>query len=204
MKSQQTSVQTVQVTPIQISAVELTLKAMPGSTLLMNKYSDKERDLMTQKQTGQTTEKKKIRNLEEEVAAKKHYTLDKEIGFPAAAFKAAFVEAAPYMEGMDKKLASSLQIMGGIIPLDFKKEDVNKAVTIDSGSTKAPRETWRPQFHEWSCRLTIQYNASLITVQQIVELAKLAGFHIGVGAWRPYTKKSNGGNHGMFTVITSK
>lgn len=192
----------IQVTPINLQSLKLTLKAMDGSTLLMNKYSDKERELMTKKQTGQTTEKKKIRNLDEEVEAKKHYTSDGKIGFPAAGFKAAFVEAAPYMEGMDKKLASSIQIMGGVIPLKFKKEQVNKAVTIDSGSTKAPRETWRPEYVEWSCELMIQFNSSQITARQIVELAKLAGFHIGVGAWRPYTKKSNGGNHGMFTVTS--
>lgn len=200
--SKQEKTMEIQVTPINLQSLKLNLKAMEGSTLLMNKYSDKERDLMTKKQTGQTTEKKKIRNLDDEVAAKKHYTSDEKIGFPAAAFKAAFVEAAPYMEGMDKKLASSIQIMGGVIPLKFKKEAVNKAVTIDSGSTKAPRETWRPEFFEWSVELNIQYNASQITAQQIVELAKLAGFHIGVGAWRPYTKKSNGGNHGMFTVTS--
>lgn len=192
----------IQVTPINLQSLTLNLRAMSGSTLLMNKYSDKERDLMTKKQTGQTTEKKKIRNLDEEVEAKKHKTSDGEIGFPAAGFKAAFVEAAPYMEGMDKKLASSIQIMGGIIPLKYKKEQVNKAVTTDSGMSKAPRETWRPEFVDWSVELNIQYNASQITAQQIVELAKLAGFHIGVGAWRPYTKKSNGGNHGMFTVTS--
>lgn len=198
--SKQEKTMEISVTPISLQSLKLTLKAMPGSTLLMSKYSNKERDLMTRKQTGQTTEKKKIRNLDEEVEAKKHYTSDGKIGFPAAGFKAALVEAAPYMEGMDKKLASSIQIMGGIIPLDYKKEQINKAVTIDSGSAKAPRETWRPEFVDWKCELNIQYNSSLITPQQIVELAKLAGFHIGVGSWRPYTKKSNGGNHGMFTV----
>lgn len=192
----------IQVTPINIQSLKLTLKAMEGSTLLMNKYSDKDKELMTKKQTGQTTEKKKIRNLDQEVEDKKHYTNDGKIGFPASAFKSSFVEASVYMEGMNKKLASSIQIMGGIIPLKYKKEQVNKAVTIDSGMNKAPRETWRPEFVDWSVELDIQYNASQITAQQIVELIKLAGFHIGVGAWRPYTKKSNGGNHGMYTVTS--
>ena len=44
--------------------------------------------------------------------------------------------------------------------------------------------------------VTIKYNAAQVTPDQVVELLKLAGFHIGIGGWRPQCD----GQYGMFHV----
>ena len=186
----------IKLSPIRLEVMNVKVKSMPDSTLLMNKMSDTERQKMLDKVTGKSTEKNKIRDLTKESEAKKHFTETGKLGFPADGFKAAIVEAAPYLEGMNKKLAKSIQVMGGVLPLIYKSEGINKSVTRDSGMTKAPRETWRPEIKDWSISLTIRYNASQITSTQVAELIKLAGFHIGVGAWRPQCS----GSHGMFTL----
>jgi hypothetical protein len=98
---------------------------------------------------------------------------------------------------MDKKKAKgSFFVIGSVIPIKFKKQTINKAVGRDSGINRAPREIWRPEFSDWSCELVIRYNASQITPDAIVNLANLAGFHIGVGAWTP----QHNGSYGMFRI----
>lgn len=190
-------VKRVSVEPIQLATMTLKIVAIPNSTLLMNKMSDSTRNQMIARTTGQTTEKSKFRDLKKECEDKIHYDEKGDIAFPTDAFKKAMVEVAPYLEDMDKKRAKgSFQILGSYTPLKYKKQTINKAVTRDSGITKAPRETWRPEFHDWSCTLNIQYNAQQITPLQIIELAKLSGFHIGIGAWRPQCS----GSHGLYTI----
>lgn len=187
---------------VDLQTIEVPIKAIKGSTLLLNKMRDKERQNMLDKVTGKSVDKNKIRDLDQETKEKIWYTDDGQVGFPASGFKLALVEAAPNTDSISKKLANSIQVMGNIIPLKYAKLTTNKAITYDSGITKAPRETWRPELHEWSCKLTICFNAKLMTAEQIVGLIRLAGFHIGIGSWRPYTKKTGGGSHGMFSVDT--
>jgi small-conductance mechanosensitive channel len=189
--------QKVTIEPIQLATMTLNIVSLPNSTLLMNKMSDSTRNQMIARTTGQSTEKAKYRDLKKESEDKIHYDEKGKIAMPTDAFKKAMVEVAPYLNDMDKKRAKgSFQIMGNYTPLKFKKQTINKAVTRDSGISRAPRETWRPEFEDWSCKLLVQYNFQQITPLQIIELAKLSGFHIGVGAWRPQCS----GSHGLYTV----
>lgn len=185
---------------VSLRTITVPIRAYPGSTLLMNKMSDETRNSMIDKVTGKAVDKKKIRDLNQECKDRVHYTDDGKPGLPATYFKGAIVEAATYDENLNKKIAKSIQVMGNVIPLVYKKQGINKAITYDSGMSKAPRETWRPEFHEWSCKVDVTFNSNIISPEQIVNLFKLAGAHIGVGAWRPYTLKSGGGSHGMFEI----
>ena len=194
---------TIAVDPIDVSlqTIKVPIRALHGSTLLMNKMRDKERQAMLDKVTGKGTDKSKIRNLEEEAEEKIWYDENKNIGFPASGFKQAIVEAAVYADIKGgKKLANSIQVLGNIVPLKYMKKDINKSITYDSGMTKAPRETWRPEFYEWTCEVVVTFNSKAISPEQVINLFRLAGFHIGIGSWRPYTKKTGGGNHGMFEI----
>jgi hypothetical protein len=189
----------VVIQPITIATMHLKLK---GETpFLMEAMSSTIRQQLLDMQTGKGKEKNKTRDMDKEVEEKIHRLDDGSVGFPSSGFKKAMVEVAPYLEGMDKKKAKgSFFIIGNLVPLKYKKQVVNKAVGRDSGINRAPREIWRPEFTDWSCVLEIKYNESQITPQQIVELAKLAGFHIGVGSWTP----QHSGQYGMFTVAGNK
>ena len=70
-------------------------------------------------------------------------------------------------------------------------------VKIGPGTTSL---TYRPMFEKWSCVLPIAYNANLISAEQIAQIFEYAGFHVGVGDWRP----ARNGEFGMFRVITNK
>lgn len=188
--------------PIEISTMNLSLK---GETpLLMEKMSEGIREQLKNIVTGKGKEKKKNRDLEQEVKDKIHKDKTGRVGFPAGGFKKAMVEVAPYLDGMDKKKAKGSffiigDLEGDLVSIKFKKQIVNKAVGRDSGINRAPREIWRPEFQGWSCSLKIKYNSTQITPEMIVELAKLAGFHIGVGSWTP----QHSGSYGMFAIESS-
>ena len=181
--------------PIQVATMSLNIRG--DTPLLMERFSDSTRTQLLERVTGKGKEKKKNRDMDAEVREKIHLTEDGKPGFPAAAFKRAMVEAAVYVNGMDKKRAKgSFFIMGNIIPIHAKRMVVNKVLGRDSGINRAPREIWRPEFQNWTTKLLIRFNASQITPSNIVELAKLAGFHIGVGGWRPQCS----GSYGMFSA----
>ena len=185
----------VDITPIKIATMQLNI--VGETPLLQEKMSDRIREQLKNIVTGKGKEKNKNRVLEEEVKEKIHRNAKGEVCFPTSGFKKAMVEAAPYLDGLDKKKAKgSFFILGELAPIKYKKQVTNKAVGRDSGINRAPREIWRPEFQDWSTTLTIRYNEQQITPAQIVELAKLAGFHIGVGSWTP----QHSGQFGMFTV----
>lgn len=187
----------VVISPVSVENMYLELK---GETpLLMNKFADREKKDMLDKQLKKTREKK-ARDIEQEVEEKIHRTPDGKPGFPATGFKKAMTESAPYLTGMDKKLAKgAFFILGNLVPIEYEKMVVNEATVKLSGRGSVSMVRFRPEFVNWSCKLLIRYNANQISPEQIVNLANLAGFHIGVGDWTP----QHGGQYGMFKVVAN-
>lgn len=54
----------------------------------------------------------------------------------------------------------------------------------------------RPIFREWSCKIELQYDDSLLNEEEVNHLVRVAGEIVGVGDWRP--------KFGRFKVETSK
>jgi hypothetical protein len=199
LEAMQITKHAITIKPIEVKTFTLNIKG--DTPLLMEKMSEKVREQLKNLVTGKGKEKNKTRVLEDEVKEKVHHDDKGNVGFPASGFKKAMVEVAPYLDGMDKKKAKGSffivgDLAGDLVSIKYKKQVTNKAVGRDSGINRAPREIWRPEFQDWSCKLFIKYNASQITLDQIIELAKLAGFHIGVGSWTP----QHSGIFGSFTV----
>jgi len=128
-----------------------------------------------------------------------YHTEDGNIGFPVAAFAKGMVEVAPYVDLDKKRVRGSVRILGNITPIEFKDKTLNTAVGKTSGMTKAPRKIIRPEFHGWSCALKILFNANEISAEQIVNLLNHAGFHMGIGGWRP----EHGGTYGQYEVSSA-
>jgi hypothetical protein len=187
----------VTINPLQIA--NMTARIVGITPYLSNKMSEKDKMSMLDKQMGKGSEKNKIRDPKQEVENKIHKLSNGDVGIPIVAIKKAMVESAPLLE-MEKKLVRGglfiLPTDGNLVPLKYKKMVVNEAITRDSGISRTPRTTFRPEFRDWSCEFTIKYNAKQVTPDQILNLLKVAGFHIGLGSWRPLTD----GNFGTFTV----
>jgi hypothetical protein len=180
---------------IDIATITLDIKGI--TPLLMEKFSDKTLKKLMDRDTGKGTERKVVRDFKKEAEDKIHTMTDGKPGFPATAFKRAMVEAAPYLEGMDKKRAKgSFFVLGDLVRINCRKQDTLQSVCKQSGATGAPMIVWRPQFWDWACKLIIRFNSKQISPDQIVSLARLAGFHIGIGGWRPQCN----GQYGMFDI----
>lgn len=189
----------VKINPIQIA--EMSLQITGTTPLLMEKMAERIREQLKNIQEGKGKEKNKNRDFEAEVQEKIHKDENGNVGFPASGFKKAMVEVAPYIDGLDKKLCKGSffvigDLNGDLVSIKYKKQTINKTVGRDSGINRAPREIWRPEFQGWSAVLKIKFNSSQITAEQVIQLAKLAGFHIGVGSWTP----QHSGSYGMFTL----
>lgn len=134
---------------------------------------------------------------EEKYEAKKHFNDKGELSFPSIAFLKGMTEVAPYIDGLDKKLVrGSVRMTQDMIPIEYKNEVKDTTWGKTSGITKAPRKIIRPKFIDWSCKLSIIYNSTNISAEQIVNLLNWAGFQMGVGGFRP--EKS--GTFGQYEV----
>jgi hypothetical protein len=52
---------------------------------------------------------------------------------------------------------------------------------------------YRPEYPVWSANLTIEFNAGVVSLDQIYQLVKAAGYGCGIGEMRPEKGKFNFG-----------
>jgi len=70
-------------------------------------------------------------------------------------------------------------------------------VSLGVGKDKDLR--YRPVIHDWSTEILVQYSPNIISGQAIINLIQLAGFHNGIGEWRPSSPKAVG-SWGQFEI----
>jgi hypothetical protein len=58
----------------------------------------------------------------------------------------------------------------------------------------------RPRYDGWHARLKIQYDADLLSAQDVLNLLARAGVSVGIGDGRPSSPNSNGLGFGTFEV----
>ena len=115
-------------------------------------------------------------------------------GFPSVAFKASAV-AAGFRSGVTKNLVSmnaAFHIDGDFVEIQGIPEMREDMVRVGMGVDIR----YRGEFKNWSAEFAVHYNASAISLEQLVNLFNLGGFACGVGEWR--TEK--GGTYGMYHI----
>ena len=118
-------------------------------------------------------------------------------GFPTCAFKASAIDAG-YQQGVIAKKTTArgaFHILGEFAVIEGIPEMREDMVQI-GGMSKVADIRYRPEFKQWKTTLTIKYNKSVITPEQIMNLLNYGGFANGVGEWRP----SRDGSFGTFHV----
>lgn len=116
-------------------------------------------------------------------------------GFPSVAFKASAVSAG-YRSGVTKDKVSmnaAFHIDGELVEIKGIPEMREDMVRIGMGTADI---RYRGMFSKWSAIFQVKYNASAISLEQLVNLINLGGFACGLGEWRP----EKGGQFGMFHV----
>lgn len=108
-------------------------------------------------------------------------------GFPASAFKKAMVAACSFIEGIPKTWVRGLiHVHGDLLPIKYSRLVMRQdTVRVGPFGRKVADIRFRGEFHDWSIRLKLSYNANAIQPTQIAMLITNAGFSVGVGEWRP-------------------
>jgi len=174
----------IEVKKLETKIITVKIRSTGTGSMLMNKM-----DMNVVKKYNKKKAHKIIKDdtrLEEEKTEDKiHYTKEFNVGFPASGFGKGINNVAPKLGLYKKDVRSSVRILGDIVALNYKKKDENETWGRQSGMTKAPMLIIRPEFTDWSCELKIMYDSGSISAEEIINLINLAGFHCGIGAYRP-------------------
>lgn len=164
--------------------------------LITNRFGERKRRAIEDKQQKKARGAREARVPEEEFEDALHMIRDGVYGFPASGIKKALVVAGGrFADEKMTHLRGIINIIGDFIeikaPVPTMRSDT---VRLRDGTASI---AYRPQFMPWSMEVPIIYNAGLIGEAQILNLFQIAGFSVGIGAWRP---ESNG-VYGQFSLI---
>ena len=180
----------------------LRLRLVGDSPLICNRFSEKARKQIADKQEKKALQGKEARDPEKEFWASLHKMGPKKYGFPGVGFKKAAITACSASDGITKVFARQcFHVVEDMVEIlgPFAKDPVMRTDTVRIGrgiTTLA----YRGSFPEWEVWVTIDHNARIISVPQIINLFNLAGYGVGVGEWRP----ERDGEFGRFTVADAQ
>ena len=170
------------------------------TSLVMHKWSEKQKKAMRDKHAGKKTKVREVRNPEQEAEDATHRTENGEIGIPAEALKASMLNAAHKDFGIPKTLVSKA--------LFFKLDDANNVIPFTSHTPPVMREDtvrvgsgssdlrYRPEFRQWSATIEFEVDADILQKNDVINLAERAGFGVGLLEMRP----EKHGDFGRFEV----
>lgn len=132
-----------------------------------------------------------------------------EWGFPVIAFKAAAVTACTSIGGITKVMARQAFHVIGDMKTDYSgKTAFSGELARIQGADPRMREDmvrvgmgtadirYRGEFWPWFVKLTVRFNANVLSAGQIANLFNTAGFGVGIGEWRA----ERDGSSGLFHV----
>ena len=181
--------------PIKIE--KMTLNIIGDTPLLMHRFSEKAKNKIREKQTGKANRGKgEARKPEEECMDAAHMIDKKTFGFPAEGFKKAAVTACTSLNITKVQTRQAFHVIGDVgnlVKIKASKPVMREdTVRIPSGATLR----YRPEFDQWSAKLSIVYNKGVVSAEQVANIFNTAGFAVGIGEWRP----ERSGQFGMFHV----
>ena len=189
---------------------EIEVEVEGVSPFISHVFSEKARKQIRDKHSGKAKQgKHDIRNPHYEFLESMHWLTDKpynepeevtaenytgmlegaQFGISSLAFKNAFVETAKDV-GMYKTSARKLlHVQHDFSPLSGEPVMHEDTVVVGNGAADL---RYRAYFHDWTAVIRIEYNASLINEENILNLVRTAGYAVGVGDWRPEKNGQNG------------
>lgn len=196
-------VNTVRIPEIPIKVMRLGIEAMPGSPLVMHRFSEGARSSIAEGQSGKPKHQgsggKPPRHPEAEMEAALHRVNDGSgrYGIPGVAFKLAAVRAAKYCDLEMTYVRGAFHVVEDMVPIEYDEGPIMRTDAVRIGMGKTTSLAYRPEFRNWRCTITIRYNEAALNAAAIVNLFNVAGFAVGVLENRP---GKSGGSWGMFCV----
>lgn len=178
---------------------QMRVKVEGMTPLIVNKFSEKASQMMLDKQMKKATKGKEAKNPDEQFEQSIYKFSDgKRTGFPAVGFKAAMVRGAKQLGMAMTDSRGRFHVLadeGDLVEIKGTPEKRQDMVRLATGVADI---RFRGEYKTWSATITITYNASVISEEQLLQILQLAGFACGIGEWRP--EKSSSGSFGMFKI----
>ncbi len=191
----------VVIPPLNLQNLQITV--IGDSPLVSNRFSEKARQQMLDKQRGKAAQKKGPKIPEDDFKGSLYEHPEGGYGFKAAAFKLAAVSAVRNVSGLTMTLAR-----GAFHTIGTWAPTYGEQLILIEGSEPRMREDmvrvangaadirFRGEFWPWMATVNVRFNADVLSVEQITNLFNVAGFAVGIGEQRP----ERGGSWGMFHV----
>jgi hypothetical protein len=192
-----------------IKSIDVTVRGKLGSPLVIHAFAEKAKQEIRDKQAKKANKAKEERRPHEEFLAARYVDDQGRECAPITALKKSIISAATAFD-------------------DITKVGLRQAVFVDSianpGSPFVPIEThdgkpavgvmredavtigintrglaYRPEYKEWQLRVRIEYNARLVSTEQLLALIDQAGWGVGICEGRP--EKSSALGWGRFERV---
>lgn len=186
---------TIELPPLDIRTV--TFMLIGDSPLIVHAWSEKAKRQMLDKQMKKATKGREAKDPEADYEACFYRTDTGAYAFPAIGVKAAMVAAARFVDAKMTVLRGALHIDAEMLEVIGKPRPREDMVRVGMGTADI---RYRPEFPDWRMPVTIKFNSSVISAEQIANLLNNAGFGVGIGEWRP----ERNGSYGRFHVGSSE
>lgn len=170
------------------------VRIVGDTPLLCHRWSEKAMNMILDKQMKRPAKGREAKDPQRDFEESLYRCPNGKCGFPALAFKTAAVDACTSVSGITKVMArQAFHVRGDLVEIEGEPR-------MHQGMVRIAMQTadirFRGEFPEWACWLEIEYNASVMSAEQITGLIELAGFAVGVGEHR----SERGGRYGRFHV----
>lgn len=200
-KGKEAPTQEIELPELDFKQVTFTVKGI--APLIVNKFSEKAKQMMVDKQTKKATKGREAKNPEQQYKDSLYFFPDgKRTGFPAVGFKASMTRAGKLLGLPMTDTRGKFHVLpdnegNGLIEIKGKYKMRDDMVRLATGVADV---RFRAEYQVgWKADVTILYNATWISKEQLAQILKVAGFSCGIGEWRP--EKSNSGSFGLFDVV---
>jgi len=193
-----TKAKSVEIKEFDIKQVVIPIKSI--SPLIVNQFSHKATQTILDKQMGKATNKKHaVKDPQADFEGAKHISAEGWEGFPAAGFKAAMIRGAKMIGMVMKDTQTSFFVQADdqetqLVRIYGDSRMRQDMVRVGMGSADV---RFRPEYPTWEANLTIEFNEGVLSLDQIYQLVKAAGYGCGIGEMRPEKGKFNYGRFAL-------
>ncbi len=185
----------IELPALKIETVQFML--IGDSPLIIHAWSEKAKKQMLDKQMKKATKAREAKDPEADYEACFYKFPDGRNGFPAIGLKAAMVSAARFVDAKMTVLRGAVHIDAELVEIIGEPNPREDMVRVGMGTADI---RYRPEFKAWRMPVTVKFNSSVISAEQIANLLNNAGFGVGIGEWRP----EKNGSYGRFHVGSSE
>lgn len=185
--------QRIELPALKIETIQLML--VGDSPLIVHAWSEKAKRQMLDKQMKRAKQAKEAKDPEADYQACFYKTDTGAYGFPAIGVKAAMVSACRFVDMKMTEARGAFHIDCEMLTVIGEPRPREDMVRVGMGTADI---RYRPEFPDWRMPVTVKYNSSAISAEQLANLLNTAGFAIGIGEWRP----ERNGSYGRFHIAS--